>query len=172
MLLPCVTLVCISLLVSRYNILGDNDVAHTVPLCAGAAISGLLTLAAYEETARTVNMLKKAGFEAIRQQSFHDAGLLIFFYNAILVTVVLGVLIVAQAANGKEKILGGAVTLLGMAAFPLMTTAWPRLIGALGAGPGLRQRASLLSIWLAIALVLVVASNKVFQRWQPLTRRD
>jgi hypothetical protein len=59
-----------------------------------------------------------------------------------------------------------------MAAFPLMTTAWPRLIGALGAGPGLRQRASLLSIWLAIALVLVVASNKVFQRWQPLTRRD
>ncbi len=170
MILPCLTLVCISILVSKYKILGDNHVAHTVPLCAGATIAGLLTLAAYEETARTMMILRKAGFEAIRQQSFHDAGLLIFFYSAILVAVVLGVLIIAQAAHGKEKILGGAVTLLGMAAFPLMTTAWPRLIGALGAGPGLKQRASLLSIWLATALVLVVASDKVLPRSQPLTR--
>jgi hypothetical protein len=171
MLLPCVSLVCISILVSGYGILGDSNAAHTMPLCAGAAMTGLLTLAAYEETAQTVKMLKNAGFEAIRRQSFHDAGLLIFFYSAVLVTVVLGVLIIAQADNWQEKILGGAVTLLGMAAFPLMTTAWPRLIGVLGADPGLKQRASLLSIWLAIALVLVVASNRVFQRWQPLTRR-
>jgi hypothetical protein len=130
-----------------------------------------LTLAAYKETAQTMKILKNASFEAIRQQSFHDAGLLIFFYCAILVAVVLGVLIIAQADNWKEKILGGAVTVLGIAAFPLMSTAWPRLIGVLDAGPGLKQRASLLSIWLAIALVLVVASNRVFQRWQPLTRR-
>jgi hypothetical protein len=170
MILPCVTLVCISILVSRYKILGDNNVAHTVPLCAGASMTGLFTLAAYEETAPTAKILNNAGFEAIRQQSFHDAGLLIFFYSAVLVAVVLGVLIIAQA-NWKDKILGCAVTVLGMAAFPLMTTAWPRLIGVLGAGPGLKQRASLLSIWLAIALVLMVASNKVFQRWQPLTRR-
>jgi hypothetical protein len=171
MLFPCVTLVCISILVSRYKILGDNNVAHAVPLCAGAMIAGRLTLAVYEETARTVTILKKAGFEAIRQQSFHDAGLLIFFYSAILVAVVLGVLIIAQADHWKEKILGNSVTVLGIAAFPLMTTTWPRLIGVLGADPGLKQRASLLSIWLSIALVLVVASNKVFQRWHPLTRR-
>jgi len=172
MLLPCVTLACISILVSRFNILGDSNVAHTMPLCAGATIAGLLTLAVYEETARTVTILKTAGFEAIRRQSFHDAALLIFFYSAVLVAVVLGVLIIAQADNWKEKILGSSVTVLGLAAFPLMTTAWPRLIGVLGAGPGMKQRASLLSLWLAIALVLMVASNKVFQRWHPLTRRD
>src|SRR4030067_157542 len=130
-------------------------------------MTGLFTLAAYEKAARTVNILKNASFEAIRRQSFHDAGLLIFFYSAVLVACVLGVLIIAQADNWKEKILGSSVTLLGMAAFPLMTTAWPRLIGVLGAGPGMKQRASLLSLWLAIALVLMVASNKVFQRAHP-----
>jgi len=170
MLLSCLTLVSISLMVSS-KILGDNYLTYMAPLFAGATIAGLLTLAGYEETAGSMRILRSSGFEAIRQQSFHDAGLLIFFYSAVALAVVLGILIMAQASGWKEKIIGGVVALLGTAAFPLMTTAWPGLIGLLSAGPGLKQRASLLSIWLAILLVLAVASSKIFQPSRPLTRR-
>lgn len=161
MILPCLTLVCISILVSRYKPLGDTVFAHSVPLFAGAQVAGLLTLAAFKETARTMSMLKSSGFDAIRQQSFHDAGLLIFFYSAIVLAVILGVLIFERAAAWRERIPGVIITLLGMASFPLMTTPWPGMIGVLGAGPGLKQRASLMSLWLAFALVQAVLSNKV-----------
>ncbi len=163
MVLPCLALVCISILVSRYKVLGDTNLAHTVPLLAGAGISGLLILAVFKETARTMSMLKNSGFDAIRQQSFHDAGLLIFFYSTILLAVLSGILIIAQAAAWKRKILGGSVALSGLAAFPLMTMPWPRMIGILNAVPGLKQRASLLSLWLAIALVLAVASDYILR---------
>ncbi len=161
MILPCVTLICISILVSRYKVLGDTDLAYIMPVVAGAVISGLLTLAFFKETARTISVLKNSGFDAIRQQSFHDAGLMIFFYSAMLLAVLSGVLIIAQTAAWKRKILGGFVALLGLAAFPLMTMPWPRMIGILNAVPGLKQRASLLSLGLAIALLLVAASRPV-----------
>jgi len=168
MILPCLTLVCISMLVSRYKVLGDTDLAHLVPLFAGAGISGLLTLAVFKETARTMSMLKNSAFDAIRQQSFHDTGLLIFFYSAILLAVSFGILIITQTTVWKKKILGGLVTLLGLVAFPLMTTPWPHMIGILSVVPGLKQRASLLSLWLAIALVLIVVSNYILR---PSSRR-
>jgi hypothetical protein len=170
MLLSCFTMVLVSLIVSN-KILGDNWLTHIVPLFVGAAIAGLLTLASYKETARSVKILPSSGFEAIRQQSFHDAGLLIFFYSATALAVVLGILIIAQASGWKEKIIGGAAALLGLAAFPLMTSAWPGLMGLLSTGPGLKQRASLLSLWLASLLVLAVASGKIFRPSQPPTRR-
>lgn len=166
MLLTCLTLVSVSLMVSS-RILGDNCLTHIVPLFTGATIAGLLMLASYEETAGSMRTLRSSGFEAIRQQSFHDAGLLIFFYSAIALAVVLGILIIAQASGWKEKITGGLVAFLGAAAFPLMTTAWPGLIGLLSAGSGLKQRASLFSLWLATLLVLAVASSKVLRPSQP-----
>lgn len=164
MLLPFVTLACVSILVSRHKILGDNDIAHIVSLFSGSAISGLLMLGGFEETARTMTLLKNSSFDAIRQQSFHDAGLLTFFYSAIVLDVVLGFLIVTRTTGWKERIRGAAVICLGIGAFPLMTTAWPRLIGILSAGPGLKQRASLLSLWLAIMVVLTVASSRYASR--------
>ena len=166
MLLSCLTMVIVSLIVSN-RILGDNWLTQLVPLFAGAATAGLLMLASFKETARSVTILRSSGFEAVRQQSFHDAGLLIFFYCAIALAVVLGILVIAQASGWKERIIGGAVAFLGLAAFPLMTTAWPELIGLFSTGPGLKQRASLLSLWLASLLVLAVASSKVFRPSQP-----
>ena len=164
MILPCLSLVCISILTSRYKMLGDTHLAHTVPLFTGSAIAGLLTLAGFKETARTISILKSSGFDAIRQQSFHDAGLLIFFYSDILLAVVFGILIISRSAAWTGRILGGAVLLLGVAAFPLMTTPWPRMIGILTAGPGLKQRASLFSLWLAIALVLAAVSSPLLRQ--------
>ncbi len=168
MILPCLTLICISIFTSRYEILGDTHLVHIVPLLTGSAISGLLTLASFKETARTISILKSSGFDAIRQQSFHDAGLLIFFYSGILLAVLFGILIIEHAADRRNKILGGSVTLLGLGAFPLMALPWPRMIGILTAVPGLKQRASLLSLWLAITLVLAAISGQIIQ---PTSRR-
>lgn len=164
MLLTCLTLAILSILIARNKVLGEGYLAYTAPLFMGATISGLLVLAHFEETAMNMSILKNASFAAIRQQSFHDAGLLIFFYSAIALVVVLGLLLIAQARNWKEKIIGSTVALLGAASFPLMTTAWPGLIGVLGAGPGLNQKASLLSLWLGIVLVLAVVSIKIRNR--------
>lgn len=163
MVLPCLTLICASILASRYRILGDTHLAHVVPLFSGSAISGLLTLASFKETARSISMLRSSGFDAIRQQSFHDAGLLIFFYSGIMLTVLFGILIFENAADWKRKILGGSVAVLGLGAFPLMAMPWPRMIGILTAVPGLKQRASLMSLWLAVSLVLAAMSRRISQ---------
>ncbi len=163
MFLICGTLVCISILVSRYKIVGDSDLAHLAPLFSGAVIAGLVTLAGFKETVRTIQMLKDAGFAAVRQQSFHDAGLLIFFNCAILLALLLGALIIAQAASAMERLFGSAIILLGVAAFPLMIAPWPQMLGIMDAGYGLKQRASLLSLWLALFLVQMTASKKVRQ---------
>lgn len=159
MLLACLTLGCISVLVSRFRTLGADGISHAVPILIGATVAGLLTLSAFKETATTVGMLKHLSFDAIRQQSFHDAGLLIFFYSCITLTIVLGVLMVFRATDRKGKVAGLAVILLATGSYPLMITGWPAVIAASGAGPGLKQRASLFSLWLAIALVLTVASG-------------
>ncbi len=159
MVLPCVAIAALSMLVSRHRALGDNALAHAVPLLAGAVIAGLLMLATFQETARTFAMLKSAGFDAIRQQSFHDAGLMIFFYSAIVLAVVSGTLVIARAAAWRGKLLGTSAMLLGMAAFPLMALPWPRALGIVSSVPGLKQRASLFSLWLATALVLAAVSG-------------
>lgn len=78
MLISAAALVCISLLISKHQILGANGLVHVIPVLIGAVIAGLILLAFFEETARTIKMLKSATFEAIRQQSFHDAGLMVF----------------------------------------------------------------------------------------------
>ncbi len=163
MMLPCLTIASISILASKYKILGDADLAHVVPLFAGSGIAGLLTLAVFRETARTMSMLKSSGFDAIRQQSFHDAGLLIFFYSGIALALLFGILVYTQGGALKSKILGASVALLGLAAFPLMATPWPRILGILTAAPGLKQRASLFSLWLAMAVVLTVITGRMLQ---------
>jgi len=163
MVLPCVAIACLSVLVSRHGLLGESPPAHAVPLLAGGVISGLLTLAVFRETARSYVMLKGAGLDAIRQQSFHDAGLMIFFYSAILLAVLSGMLVMAQARAWAGKVLGASVSLLGLAAFPLMAAPWPQLLGITGAVHGLMQRASLFSLWLATALVLAAATSNLLR---------
>ena len=154
MLLSCLTLLILGVLAVRFKLLGDSYFTHLVPILVGATTSGLLMLAAYEETARNMSLLKKASFMAIRQQSFHDAGLMIFFYSAILLIITLGILLMFQASQLRERISGIGVSLFGIFTYPLMTTAWPASLGVQGTGPGLQQRASLFCLWVAVVLVL------------------
>jgi hypothetical protein len=167
MLMSAVSLLCIGVLISKYQLLGTNYFTHLLPLLIGAAISGLIMLATFEETARTLKALKHMSFSAIRQQSFHDAGLMIFFYCSICLTIMAGFFCMIFR-KGKEKILGIIITSLGPASFFLMTTSWPKFIGINGHSAGLKQRASLLCIWIAMALLLLLALKRI---GTPITER-
>lgn len=167
--LPCVALACIGMLASGHKMLGDHWLAHCVPLLAGAAISGLLMLAVFKETAADFAALKRANLDSIIQQSFHNAGLLIFFYSTLLLVILGGGLTIARAAGYRIRLTGIAAVLLGLAARPLMLTPWPHVLGVTGGAYGLRQRASLFSLWLAATLLLFAARplNRVFARQKP-----
>lgn len=164
--LPCLTLACIGMLVSGHKLLGDGWLAHLAPLLAGAAISGLLMIAVFKETAQDFAALQHADVESIIQQSFHNAGLLIFFYSTLLLVILSGGLTIANGAGYKVRSMGVVAVLLGLAARPLMLDPWPHMLGVMGGAYGLQQRASLFSLWLAAALVLSAARplRRVFGR--------
>lgn len=155
MLLACVAFAAISMLISRHRVLGDSTLAHVAPLLAGAAIGGLMTLAAFKEAApTTLAALKTAGIAAVVQQSFHNAGLMGFFFATVLLVILSGALAMVNAARRQRKLAGAGAIMLGMAALPLMEAPWPHLLGIAGPVPGLVQRASLLSLWLGAMLIL------------------
>jgi len=168
-LLSSLTLLLIGILVSRYQIMGTNVLAHLVPALSGASASGLLMLAYYEETAKNLNHLKKSGLWAIRIQSFHDAGLTIFFYSTLLLVMLLGVMSLLNAASAKGKIIGAVILGMGPASYLLMATHWPKLVGFEGTTVGVNQRAALFCLWLAVVLILTIASRKAPE---PTINRD
>ena len=153
-LLSVLSLFLLGVLVSRYGILGSSFLAHVIPFLTGAAASGLLLVARFEETAPNMSALKKAGFWAIRIQSFHDAGLLVFFYSAIVLVIALGVLIVVTGNAPRDKALGAVVACLGPLSYALMRTPWPKHLDIRGATLGINERTSLFCLWLAVVLVL------------------
>ncbi len=165
MLLSAFSLIIIGVLVSNYHIVGTGFLAHFVPPLSGAAASGLILVAYFEETATTLNMLKQSGFWAIRIQSFHDAGLLIFFYSTVLLVMLLGVLVLTSNLKVGTKVLGGIVLAMGPASYFLMTTTWPKFIGLDGVTIGANQRSALFCLWLAVALVLAIVSTKAIQQF-------
>lgn len=165
MLLSAFALIIIGVLVSKYHIVGTGFLSHFVSPLSGAAVSGLILVAYFEETATTLNMLKQSGFWAIRVQSFHDAGLLIFFYSTVLLVIFLGVLVVTSNLKAGTKILGGVVLAMGPASYFLMITPWPKFIGFDGIAIGANQRAALFCLWLAVALVLAIVSTKAIPQF-------
>jgi hypothetical protein len=164
MIMSVAALLCISLLISRYQILGTNYLVHLIPILVGAVVSGLIVLATFEETAATIKELKSSNFNAIRQQSFHDAGLMIFFYCSICLTILAGFFCVIFRRRKSEKILGVIITCLGPISFLLMTSPWPKLLSMNGPSAGLKQRASLLCIWISMALLQSLAFNISLKR--------
>ena len=157
--LSSLSLVIIGILVSKYKILGRSYFAHLIPGLSGAAAAGLIMLASYEETAKTLSLLKQSGFWAIRVQSFHDAGLFIFFYSALLLVMLLGLLAMIHNKEFNYKVLGGIIFSAGPASYLLMTTRWPKAIGFEGVTTGVNQRAALFCLWMAVTLILVIVSR-------------
>lgn len=159
MLLSTVSLLVVGVLVSKHRIIGDSYLAHIIPLLAGAAASGLIMLACFEETAKSLKILKHSGFWAIRVQSFHDAGLLIFFYSSLVLTGLLGIAVFINRKSLIDKVFGGCMFLSPLS-FLLMTTPWPQKVGFVGNTIGINQRAGLFCLWLAVVFLLSIASKK------------
>ncbi len=164
MFLSASALVCISILISKYQMLGKNYFVYFIPITIGAVISGLIVLALFEETAQTIKALKNSTFIEIRQQSFHDAGLMVFFYCSVCLAVLSGILCTVFRKRMGERILGVFITILGPISFLLMTTNWPETMGVSCPSTGLKQRASLLCIWISMILLLSIASNISLKR--------
>ena len=159
MLLSSAALIATGILISKHNIFRFGYLAHFAPVLSGASASGLLMLAYFEETAKNLPMLKKSGFWAIRVQSFHDAGLLIFFYGAILLVILLGILTAIYNFKKSHKLFGILIISFGPAAYFLMTTPWPKYVGFEGITTGINQRAALFCLWAAVTIFLAVISN-------------
>lgn len=164
MLLSSLTLLIISFLNSKFQIYSSSYLAHFIPALSGAASFGLIMLAYFEETAKNLSELKQSGFIAIRIQSLHDAGLLMFFYSSLLLVMLLGMLTIIYNYKKINKVLGGIILCMAPVSFVLMTTKWPKAIGFEGVTVGLNQRAALFCLWLAFTITLVIASNKSFNR--------
>jgi len=156
MLLSAAAIACISVLVARHGLLGSNYLVYLVPVFAGAAVAGLVMLARYKETAMTMDALRRASLSDVRLQSFHDAGLLVFFYSTICLSALAGVCCALFRRGAGVRALGILVACLGPASFYLMTSGWSGFL----TGTGVRQRAALFSLWMSMALLLALAMKK------------
>lgn len=163
MLLASLTLLVISYLNSKYHLFGGSHVAHLIPAISGAASFGLLMLSYFEETAPNLDVLKKSGFMAIRVQSFHDAGLLMFYYSSLALAIILGTLSIIYCQNRIHKVLGGIMLSMSPTSLLLMTTKWPKALGLDGVTVGLNQRAALFCLWVAFTIILAMVSINAFK---------
>ncbi len=157
--LSALGLLVVGAVVTRHPILGGSHLASIAMALSGAASAGLMTLAHYKETARSLTALKHSGFWAIRIQSFHDAGLMIFFYSAILFVMLVGVLMTALHKRVFDRAFGTVVFALAPISYLLMTTRWPKYVGFSGVNTGVNERATLFCLWLAAAIVFALASR-------------
>lgn len=159
MLVSALVLVLIGLLLSRYRMLGSHLLAHVATGVLGAAAAGLVLLARYEEVAMNASQLRRMDFVAIRQQSFHDAGLLLFFYATIAAMVLIGLLVLLMRSGIRAKAAGVFIGASGPLAFTAAGTAWPAWLGLTGPTHGLKQRVAFLILWLGALLILWMVSR-------------
>lgn len=159
-IMSALALLILGLLVSKHQILGTSYLASLVTALSGAGAAGLLMLAHFKETASSLATLKHAGFWAIRQQSFHDAGLLIFYYSALVLVMLAGMLAVTHHSGVRNKILGVTIFGMGPMSFLLMTTNWPKSLGFTGVTTGVNERVALFCLWLAAAMVFALAFRR------------
>ncbi len=164
MLASAAAVACVGCLAAQEEIIDARPWSHLAPLMAGAAAAGLVMLAFYEESAAGLAALQNADLRAVRQQSFHDAGLQTFFYGSVLLVALLGALIVLCDRALGGKILGALILMSGPGALFLMTNPWTRMLGLAGAQTGLQQRAALFCLWLALVLFLSLATWRAARR--------
>lgn len=153
MLLSAFAMVCIGTVISGSARPGGKFTSGLIAMTLGASASGLLLLAAFEETAAGMAALRNMSVGAIREQSFHDAGLLVFFYGAILALFTAGAALFAERGV-RRRFLAATVAASGPLAYATMTTSWPATFGIAGAAIGVKQRAAFLLLWFGALLLL------------------
>jgi hypothetical protein len=137
-----------------------------IPLAGGASAAGLLLLAAFEETIPPTLSHPPPTPHEIRIQAFHNTGLLVFFFSAVVVLCSLGILwIISRRGRARYGGLIPIVAALGALTAP----GWPVF-------PrdclGLSQRVSLFLLWFGLAIVAFCDLRNVRDRMSTETERD
>jgi hypothetical protein len=166
MLLAGLSIACLGVGISLNTPLRINILSQAASMCCGAAASGLLMLCRFQETANNLEALKRMEFAAIRQQTFHDAGLLIFVCSAVLALMISGLIVLARSASWGSRILAAVVFVSGPIAFAVVISLAQGPAAFLGAAPGLKQRTAFFCLWVG-ALCLMALLTKAATRRQP-----
>lgn len=127
----------------------------------GAGASGLLMLARFKETAQSLEALKGMAFPAIRQQTFHDAGLLIFFCSAMLALLNSGLIALVRSACWRRRLLALVVLVSGPCSYVALASPWQKCLGFSGAVSGLKQRVAFFSFWVGAVSLMALITKAV-----------
>lgn len=165
-LLAGLSITCLGVGISLNTRLRINILSQIASMCCGAAASGLLMLCRFKETANNIEALKRMEFAAVRQQTFHDAGLLIFVCSAVLALMLSGLIAMARSASWGSRILAAVVFVSGPIACAVVISSAQGPAAFLGTAPGLKQRAGFFCLWVG-ALCLMALLTKAATRRQP-----
>jgi len=128
--------------------------AHLASMLLGCTSVGLLLVACYEES----YPYPPQNFDAVRQQAFHDAGVMIFFFCALLALLIIGgtnLLCPKARDNGfafVERLTGLGLLVFFALTQEIMRRNWPTRIGFKGPAMGLRQRSSFSCLGIGLLL--------------------
>jgi len=159
MLLCALVLVCIGVSIAGHHELGRYHLGQVISMIIGAAVSGLLLLVSFKETAPSGTVLQNLDFDAIRQQTFHEAGFLLFFYSSITGVLTVGIAVMLTGTNQVRRAIGGVIATTGLAAMAATSYSWPRYFGIIGESGGIRQRAAFLCLWIGLLLLLALITK-------------
>lgn len=166
-LLSAFTLLCLGVLISFWRTTGQKLPSRIASMAFGIAASGLLILSGFREAAMNMRQLKVSGFEAIRQQSFHEAGLLLFFNGAVMALFISGLMAALQIPGWGNRMSGLAIAATGPAACAAIFTAWPVYAGFSGDADGLKQRCAFLCLWFGALILLALLTKSEVKRDGP-----
>jgi hypothetical protein len=155
MILVSLAMVLLGILIGRYHFLGKHGLSQLLPQLSGGIIAGLFLIANFEAVAGSFAELRGSSMGTIHHQGFHDAGLYLLFHGSIILVMMLGLAMMLVQQNSGKKLLGFLIFLMGPLAYMLMTGDWPQWLDLSGPTIGIKQRASLFSLWLAMVLLLM-----------------
>jgi hypothetical protein len=162
--LAALSIGCIGVGISLNTRLRINILSQIASMCCGAGAAGLLMLARSKETARSFDALKGMEFPAIRQQTFHDAGLLIFFSSAMLALLTSGLIAMLRSASWRGRMLAAAVLASGPCAYAALALSWQRCLGFAGPVTGLKQRAAFFCFWVGAVSIMALITRAVSEQ--------
>jgi hypothetical protein len=162
-LLAGLSIVCLGVGISLNTSLRISLLSQIASMCCGAAAAGLLMLCRYKETANNIEALKRMEFAAIRQQTFHDAGLLMFVSAAVLALMISGLIAMVRSASWGGRLLAAAVFVSGPIACAVVISSSQGPVGFLGTAPGLKQRAAFFCLWVGAFCLLTLLTKAAAQ---------
>jgi hypothetical protein len=162
-LLAGLSIACLGVGISLNTPLRINLLSQIASMCCGAAAAGLLMLCRFKETANNIEALKRMEFAAVRQQTFHDAGLLIFVSSAVLALMIAGLIALVRSAGLGNRILAAVVFASGPIACAIVISMAQGPAALLGAAPGLKQRAAFFCLWVGALCLMTLLTKAAVQ---------